>query len=380
MITKILSFIQKHNLITADDRLIVGVSGGADSVCLLHVLSILQKKIPFSIYVVHVHHGLRLQADDDEAFIVSLCLELEVPYEVIHASALQEAKNQKISVEEAGRNVRRLAFETAMKRHEGTKIVLAHHRNDNVETVLMNLMRGAGISGLSGIKALAGDYIRPLLVVDRLEIESWLQSRNFGYRTDETNSENVYTRNCLRNQIIPLMEAHVNSQAVLHVDRAAHRLREVDDFLNKQTEAAWKKMIPDATKSKGGIYIPDETKAEESIYIPDELYHDLHPALQKNIIKKALITLSKKSKNIDQEHILAVWRLFENQVGKRVDLPYGMKAFREYHGVRLQCNVPEMNSSSVQTNASDTQVVGRQGVAPYPIPPFEITFTKESVT
>ena len=170
---KIEQYVSKWDMLKKEDKVITGVSGGADSICLLFVLLELQKKIPFELVVVHVNHGLRGEdADGDEAYVKELCKEHGIVCEIYSENVELIAKNRKQSTEEAGRYVRREAFQKAMQTHGGTKIALAHHKNDSVETFFMNLARGTGLKGLGGIRPVVGEYIRPLLCLERKEIET----------------------------------------------------------------------------------------------------------------------------------------------------------------------------------------------------------------
>ena len=182
MLEKIKSFIAKQDMLEKEDCVIVGVSGGADSVCLLFVLLELQKSIGFQLAAVHVNHGLRgEEATRDENFVKKLCEEKGVPFVSYFENVELLAKKWKQSTEEAGRNFRRDCFEKTLKEMGGTKIALAHHKNDNVETFLWNLCRGTGLKGMRGILPVSGVWIRPLLCLSRKEIETYLEQMGISY-------------------------------------------------------------------------------------------------------------------------------------------------------------------------------------------------------
>ena len=181
------------------------LSGGADSVCLFFVLLKLQREIRFSLAAVHVNHGLRgADADADEQFVKELCEKYNVPLEISRIDLESIAKKRKQSLEEAGRDVRRETFVRVMLQYSGNRIALAHHQNDNAETMLWNLARGTGLHGLGGIHPVNGQWIRPILCLNRQEIEAYLKEENQTYCTDLTNLETIYTRNKLRHQVIPV--------------------------------------------------------------------------------------------------------------------------------------------------------------------------------
>ena len=322
MIEKVKRYAAKWHMIEKEDRIIVGVSGGADSVCLLFVLSELQKEIPFEMMAVHVNHGLRgADADADEQYVRDLCGQLGISLDTYHENVELIAKNRKQSTEEAGRDVRRACFETTMKKYEATKIALAHHRNDNAETFLFHLARGTGLRGLGGMKPVQGVYIRPLLCVSRTEIEAYLQEKGAAYCQDATNATDEYTRNRIRNHMIPFLEQEVNDSAVLHIGETMEQLQLVQDYMEKQTEAAFTA----CTRSE-----------EESCLILENEFSKIHVALQSLVVKRAVTQLSVTEKDVEQVHIQAIMELFGKQVGRQVDLPYRLIAKRVYEGVRIQ--------------------------------------------
>ena len=172
MYERVRAYVKKYHMLQEKDHVLAGVSGGADSVCLLFMLVKLQKEMRFGLTVVHIHHGLRVEsADADENYVRALCEKLDVELLSFHEDVGRYAKEQKLTLEEAGRNVRRHIFEEVCHRKNGTRIALAHHQNDNAETLLWNLSRGCGLKGIGGISPVDGKYIRPLLGVRRQEIE-----------------------------------------------------------------------------------------------------------------------------------------------------------------------------------------------------------------
>ena len=207
---KVEQYIEQYQMIGRGDRIVTGVSGGADSVCLLFVLCELRKKLGFEVIVCHVNHQLRAEAaEQDEAYVKVI------------------AKNGKKSLEEAGRIVRSNAFETVCRESGANKIATAHHKNDNAETVLLNLARGSGLQGMCGIRPVYGNRIRPLLCLTRKEIEEWLEEEQISYCTDETNEEDEYTRNRIRHKILPVMEQEINRQTVEHINRLSLQAEEI---------------------------------------------------------------------------------------------------------------------------------------------------------
>ena len=232
---QVFSYIEKYNMIETGSHVIAGVSGGADSVCLLFLLREYKKKKSFHLRAVHVNHGIRgEEAERDENFTRELCISLGIPLSVYAYDVPRMAAEQKLSTEEAGRAARGQAFFQAAKELRALEkqipedsreakiifIALAHHENDNAETMIHNLVRGTGAAGLGGIRPIQTMeeevYIRPLLGVSRKEIQEYLKERRICWVEDSSNQQQVYTRNYIRSRILPLME-EVNPGAVRHM-------------------------------------------------------------------------------------------------------------------------------------------------------------------
>lgn len=332
MIKKIEAYVNKYRMLEQSDRVIAGVSGGADSVCLLFVLLELKKTIGFDLIAVHVNHQIRGEAaDQDEQYVESLCATYEIPYEAYHRNVELIAKNRKQSMEEAGRNVRREAFCQTFEEKQGTKIALAHHKNDNAETLLLNLARGSGLKGLGGMAPVSGVYIRPLLCVGRNEIELYLHRMGILYCSDESNKSDEYTRNRIRNHVIPFLEHKVNAKAVTHMSDAMEKLRELQEYLDEQVDQYFALCMCDGVNKSTGNNV-----SGQSTVIEKEKLEQVPGRIRPLVIQKILYTLSGQRKDIEGQHIEAVADLADKQVGKQIDLPYQMVAVRCYEGIRFQ--------------------------------------------
>lgn len=328
MYEKVKAYVEKYHMLTREDKVIAGVSGGADSVCLLFMLIKLQKEIPFALHAVHVHHGIRgATADDDEQYVRNLCEEKKIPLTVVHENIPACAKARGLTEEEAGREVRRETFLRVLKEEQGTKIALAHHRNDNAETLLWNLCRGTGLKGLGGIAPITGVWIRPLLCVKRTEIESYLKKWGISYCTDETNARNIYTRNRIRNEIFPYMERYLNEQTVLHMAETAEQMRILGDYITGEVL----RMKEMCTKKE-----PDG-----AILVMEETYRTFPEALRPYILHEVLCEAAGHSKDIEAVHVKALEELLGRQVGRMINLPYGVTAKRCYEGIRLMTDETE---------------------------------------
>lgn len=228
MLSKVKDYIKQHNLLNSNDLYIVALSGGADSVALLLFLD----EMGYQVHAAHCNFHLRgAESDRDEAFCESLCLQKNIPFHRIHFDTLTYAETHHVSVEMAARELRYGYFEQLRKDIGAAGICVAHHRDDSVETVLMNLIRGTGLRGLTGIQPRNGVVLRPLLCVSRQEIEHFLQERGQKYVTDSTNLVADVLRNKLRLQIIPLLQT-LNPAAIDNILRSTEHLAEAQLVLD----------------------------------------------------------------------------------------------------------------------------------------------------
>lgn len=322
--------IEIYQMIGQNDCIITGVSGGADSVCLLFMLRQLQKEYDFSLRVIHVNHMIRgKEAEADQKFVENLCERLRIPCKVVMQDVPRIAKERNWTEEEAGREVRRAAFEEALKEVEQSsgkgKIALAHHRDDNVETFLWNLCRGTGLKGLGGMRPVNGPYIRPLLEISRKEIEDYLQSKEISYCMDSTNLDTVYTRNKIRHHVIPRLE-EVNEKASEHTVRTMELLRGYWDYLEEQISGYAKVCI---RQTVNGVLVDGGAFAK----IPYEL--------QQDVLRACLVAAGIREKELASAHLSQVQELMEKSVGKYVYLPCGQYARKEEEGILLHKKMPQ---------------------------------------
>jgi len=316
-IDKIKAVIKDNELIKEGERVVVGVSGGADSVCLLLVL---KEIMPLEcITAVHINHGIRGdEAARDEDFVLQLCKRQGIRLEIRRLDVPLFARENKISEEEAGRVLRYRVFEEIRLLYKADKIAVAHNLNDVAETFLMNLSRGSGITGLTGIKLRSGVLIRPLIKTSRTEIEEIVTYLGESFITDSTNNSLIYTRNRIRKRVIPELE-EVNERAVSHINDACERLEKIEGYIIKEAANAYKSYV---TKSKD-IFISNEILTLDEVIIEEVLH-------------KALSEAAGRARDIGGVHISYLLELFSKQVGREIDLPYQVRAFREYKGIRLK--------------------------------------------
>ena len=235
LMLEIKRYIEANQLIRPGDGVVVGLSGGPDSVFLLYALHTLQARMGFTLRAVHVHHGIRgAEADRDESFSEKLCAKLDIPFQAVHVAAPAYAAQHGLSLEEAARILRYEALEAARQQLGQTRaawIAVAHHLDDQAETVLHNLVRGAGLRGLAGMENRRNHVIRPLLSIKREDILKWLKQYDIPYVTDSTNADPHYTRNRIRSTVLPELR-EINPEASAHIAHSAALLREADAYFH----------------------------------------------------------------------------------------------------------------------------------------------------
>jgi len=311
---RILQYINKNHMIQKGDHIIVGLSGGADSVCLFHILQQLQEQASFIISAIHINHCLREKsADADEQFVKGLCRQYQVNYKSIAIDVKAEAQRCGMSIEEAGRVVRRKAFEEFATECQANKIALGHHQDDQAETVIFNLVRGSGLSGLCGIHPVRGQYIRPLLAVSKTEIEDYLTSHKLEWRVDESNLTDGYTRNNIRHNIIKSLE-EINPKASDHIASSARHLLEIEEYLQGQVKVCYENYV----KGAGEDILIAESLAKES------------PLIQKLVMRECVRNAVGSLKNLTQKNIMAMTTIFDKEVGKRIEIGRGFVIRRTY--------------------------------------------------
>ena len=236
MLDKIISYTQKFNMLSPDITVVAGLSGGADSVCLTFVLNELSRQIGFKLEAVHVNHNLRgSESDSDQLFCENFCKKIGIPLTVVSCNVKEYAEKNRLSTEEAARHLRYKAFSDCS---DGKIIATAHNADDNLETVIHNLIRGTAVKGLTGIPPVRDNIIRPLLAVTRAEIENYLRQNNLTFVVDSTNLSDDYTRNKIRHNIIPLM-TQINSSVLKTSVGTIGAVSLENSFIESETDKAY---------------------------------------------------------------------------------------------------------------------------------------------
>ncbi len=318
-------YVEKNELINHGDNIVVGVSGGADSICLLYLLRNYSMKVMFSLTAVHVHHMLRKgEADADAAFVQTMCREMDVRCLVAKCDVRGLSKATGMSLEEAGRTARYRSFAKVADTMQPCKIAVAHNFNDSVETILLNMIRGTDLKGFSNMKAISQlngqTLIRPLLEFTKEEIKEFLEMRKVQYREDSSNSETEFTRNKIRNKIIPIIN-EINPRAQIHISNLAKSVQKVEHYTDVMAQDFYKKAV---------------SFEEEKAIISLAKIEDADPFIKNKIVYNAIITIAGQTKDISRAHVEQVVDLIEKQTGKQVSLPYGFVAKKDYYDLIIE--------------------------------------------
>lgn len=388
LMLEIKRYIEKNQLIRPGDGVVVGLSGGPDSVFLLYALHTLQARMGFTLRAVHVHHGIRgAEADRDAAFSAELCAKLAVPFQAVHVAAPAYAAQHGLSLEEAARILRYEALETArqqlaealaaarssdspetiadspshlpdapsMKGLTATFaptawIAVAHHLDDQAETVLHNLVRGAGLRGLAGMENRRNHVIRPLLSIKREDILKWLEQNNILYVTDSTNADPHYTRNRIRSTVLPELR-EINPEASAHIAHSAALLREADAYFHAlalqyvdahatltvppvplpESDTPGEGTIPRPsalaeTGAEGATEVPAEATILRSIALPVTELKAYPELVRQYVYSELLRRIGTPQKDWSAVHYRDIDRLIFGPGGAHLDLPYRMSA------------------------------------------------------
>ena len=307
---KVLKTIKKYNLIERGDKIVLGVSGGPDSISMLNILKDLknEKMLDCELIATHVNHQIREEANSDEEYVKNFCEKNEIKCYTKRIDVKKYANNNKIGLEEAGRNLRYIFFDEVMNSENANKIAIAHNKNDKVETIIMNLLRGSGLSGLKGIEPIRENkYIRPLIECERTEIENYCEENKLNPRIDKTNFENEYTRNKIRNIVLPYIKKEFNPNIIETTNRLSEIATETEEYIQSEVEKIYNIL-----------------KIEEN---DKKIILDLKKFNVQNIVIKKRILIYTISKvlgnvqNIEKVNIEDLIKLCQNNIGNKYLTP-----------------------------------------------------------
>ncbi len=328
MTDKVRTYMEEQHMIEQGDRIVLGVSGGADSVALLMLLAELKEQWQLRLFVVHVHHGIRKEADEDVRYVQQLCAQFNLPCSVFYEDIPALAKQQKMSEEEVGRVCRYRHFYEVAGQVNANKLAVAHHMDDQAETVLFHLVRGSGLSGVRGMQPVNaweklpdGNnlwIIRPFLCCRKKELTQYLQEKKVDWQEDTTNAGSDYARNRIRNRVLPELET-VNDQAVMHIASFAQNMSEYECFFKQMVKEY---LLQNVRENARG----------ERILNREHLLKQ-QPVLGREVLYELLCVICGHRKDISAVHVRNLYELLKNQSGRKCSLPYDMYAYVSYENL-----------------------------------------------
>lgn len=393
-------YIVENNLIDQGTLVFAALSGGADSVCMLILLNELKSELGFELKAIHVEHGIRgAESQKDAEFAAEFCDSLQIECKVIHVDVPSYAKERGLGHEEAARILRYEAFENCVREADAKNVcvAVAHHMEDNAETVIFQMLRGSGARGLCGIRPMSQKnnvtYIRPILCASRNMIEDYLLSKNQKFVTDSTNSDTDYSRNKIRHEILPVLK-QINERATEHINESARMLAIQCDYIDAQTNTAFERVCKQpstayekACKQPSAAYkkaceqtntaIETGGKYTKELCIEIDSFLALHPALQTEVAHKAICEAAGRKKDIGSIHVKKLLELTDLQTGRHIDLPYGLTAYRRYGEIVIKRRATD--ETHILKGTHDEAVVRLEGAASIqtPISTLALTSTLE---
>lgn len=295
--------IVENSLVKKGDKIVVAVSGGPDSMCLLDTLYRLKDELEFSILVAHVNHGIRIESDLEKEYVEKYCKERNIPFFYLKVDVPKLSKEKKMSEETCGRMVRYDFFEKVRQENNADLIAVAHNLNDNIETILLNQIRGCGLKGLIGMDFKFNNIIRPLLTIEKKDILVYNNELELHPCFDKTNEEDIYLRNKIRLQLIPYLQ-ELNPNFVTNISRMRNILKEDNDFIEEYTNIVFDKVIIKIDNSK--------------IVFDFSKFMNEHKSIQKRIIRKIIEKKISNLDGIENIHVLDIIKLLNNNIkGKK---------------------------------------------------------------
>lgn len=366
---KFLDTIKNNNLINSGDKIVVGVSGGPDSLTLLTLLNKYKSKFNYEIIVAHVNHLIRKDSTDDEQFVENYCKKNGIKFYCKRVNVQEIAKQQKKGEEEVGRNERYKFFDEICEKENANKIAIAHNMNDNAETMLLNLIRGTGLNGLEGIQPSQYNnrFIRPLINCNRNEIEDFCKENNLEPRIDSTNKENIYKRNIIRNKLIPFLK-ELNPNIIETLSRTSVIIAENNEFIQKEAQKNFNKIaelksnkISNKINNKINNIINNkisnncDTKEREAtncskksnlVEIDVKEFNKMPIAMRKAIIQLSIEKLNGNIKNISKKNIDDIIKLAENNIGNKYIIYKNIKTEVKKGKLKIQINERQNENSN----------------------------------
>lgn len=315
------NFLKKWEMVQEGESVLLGISGGADSICLAMYFLAKREILSLKLYAVHINHMLRGdEAKRDEEFVRRFCGDFHIPLNVEYRNIKEESRQKKCSEEEAGRMARYECFEKYAKEYHCEKIAVAHHQNDAAETILFRMLRGTGPQGMAGILPVNGKIIRPFLCLSREEIIDVLKNIEQDYVDDSTNTSEEYSRNYIRHRILPEMES-VNKRAAEHISELGMQMQELLSYVMPKMDVIYKEKVEE--NERGELFLSEKAFSQMSLFE------------KKEILRRMLFEISGHRKDISLVHVEQLRLLMKNKCGKRQNCPYRVIAKRMRDGLVL---------------------------------------------
>lgn len=315
---KVFKFIREHALLLPGDKVVIAFSGGADSLALLDIIASLPD-FPVQVIIAHLNHCLRgAESEGDELFVRSVAERFAFPLEISSVDIKAMADDEGLSLEEAGRNARRSFFMDVADKHSAVAIALGHHSDDQAETVLMRLVRGAAMSGLTGMrpKSAGNIFVRPLLCLSRAEIESYLHKGALQWREDSSNADTKFLRNRIRHELLPLLRSY-NPAIPACLNQTATALAADEDLLEEVV---------------GEVFSRIAATSFDKIQLNLRMLQNEPAALRKRLYRKSIFTLKGDLRRISSKHLADIDSLANKVKGSgKLSLPSGMLVIKKYN-------------------------------------------------
>lgn len=314
---QVLETMKQNNLIQKNDKIVIAVSGGPDSMCLLDILYCLKEKLQIELVVAHINHQIRIEAKEETKYVEDFCKKINIPCYIKYADVEKLAKEQKLGTEEMGRKIRYSFFKEVAKKVGATKIATAHSASDNAETVLMNILRGSGITGLKGIEIARNSYseseekeftfIRPLRNSTRAQIEEYCEKRELNPKIDKSNFENIYTRNKIRNELIPYLQKEFNPNIVETLNRLSNIAKEEEQYFTQIIKEKYETL-------KIG-------ENEKEIILNLTKFNTLPKVIKTKLLLYTINKLNGNVQGIRKIHLEDIIKLCQNNIGNKYLMP-----------------------------------------------------------
>jgi len=343
LLEKVTRFIQDNRLIVERDKILLAVSGGLDSVALLHIFSQLKSMLKLELAVAHVHHGIRGdEADEDFEFVKSLSGNIKLPFHSKKVDSKAFAKSQKYSLEESARILRYQAFEGFLTKSKYSRLATAHTANDQAETVIDHFLRGSGSLGMQGMQKTRGAYIRPLLELTREDLEQYAKENKLTFRQDSSNKDLKFRRNRIRRELIPYLKEHFNPNLVKTLNRTARIFSETESVLETVSDEAYKSLV--------------SLQKKNEIIVEIDGFLSYFRAVQKYVIFRACqaLEINRNDLNFDKlDKLLSV--IAEKKVGKRIDINRDFQLAIDHDGIIIKRKtsekIPQIKFDLLDSNA-----------------------------